>query len=75
MGRRTKLKESRWLTPNFLYEPFDLVVETRAKLWPYIGVISHSLSVFLSRLRVEDVRFHRPAIFATSSVTSSPETP
>ncbi len=74
-GRRTEFKESRRLTPNFLDEPFDFLVKTGAKLWPYIRVISDRLNVFLSRFRVEDVRFHRPAIFATSLDTSSPGIP
>jgi len=43
-ARRTEFKESRRLTPNFLDEPFDFLVKTGAKLWPYIRVISDRLN-------------------------------
>src|SRR6266566_3508100 len=73
-GGWSKLKEALRLTPNFLDEPFDFVVETAAQLCCDSRVILNCLGVFFSRVGVKNVRFHRPAILPTWRKLFPPET-
>jgi len=62
-GGWSKLKEALRLTPNFLDEPFDFVVETAAQLCCDSRVMLNCLGVFFPRVGVKKRTVSPPGDF------------
>ena len=69
---RVKMAEAFRVAADILDEPLHLVVKTSAEFRIGLRIIFCGLRVFLFRLGMERVRFHRPTILRMRLLTTSP---